>query len=340
MQRSLQRVIEGEHLSRTEAARVMRQVMEGKATSSQIGGLLTALRMKGETVDEITGFAESMRQKVLPVKSPFPNAVDTCGTGGDGGKTFNISTAAAIVAASMGIPVAKHGNRSVSSKSGSADVLEALGIAAQMSAEEAQAALAQTGICFMFAPLFHQSMRHAMPARKELGFRTCFNVLGPLTNPAGVKRQLVGVYSQTLTEHLAQALKNLGAERVMVVASDDGLDEISVSAPTQVSELRDGQIKTYTITPELLGLETHSLDAVAGGGAADNAAIIRRLFAGEKGAARDIVVANTAAVLYLADRASSLADGARQVERALDDGMAMRKLNEMAAFSGGKQHVS
>lgn len=339
MQASLRRVVDGEHLSRTEAAYVMEQFMEGNATPSQMGAFLTALRMKGETVEEITGFAEIMRRKVLPVKQ-FPNAVDTCGTGGDGGKTFNVSTATSILAASMGVPVAKHGNRSVSSKSGSADVLEALGFAAQMSAEEAQTALAEIGICFMFAPLFHQSMRHVMPTRKELGIRTCFNMLGPLTNPAGVKRQLVGVFSQSLTELLASALQELGAERALVVASDDGLDEISVSAPTQISELRDGHVTTYKVTPESLGLNLHPLSAVAGGDAAHNAAMIRNIYAGERGAAREIVVANTAAVLYLADVADNLQDGVQLAEKALDEGRAAAKLNEMVAFTGGKRYVS
>lgn len=340
MRESLSRVVEGKHLSRSQAAGVMQKMMEGRATPSQIGGLLTALRMKGETVDEIAGFAETMRRKVQPVAHSFPNAVDTCGTGGDGGKTFNVSTATSILVAGMGIPVAKHGNRSVSSKSGSFDVLEALGVAAQMSPQEAQKALAEIGICFMFAPLFHRSFHHVMPMRKELGFRTCFNILGPLTNPAGVERQLLGVYSQSLTELLAAVLRELGAERALVVASDDGLDEISVSAPTKVTELRKGHIKTYKITPADLGLQSHALAAVAGGEAAENAAIIRNLFNGEKGAARDIVVANTAAVLYLADRAPSLSEGARQAEQALDDGVAQNKLNEMVAFTGGKQHVS
>lgn len=340
MQASLRRVVDGEHLSRAEAAFVMEQFMEGNATPSQMGAFLTALRMKGETVEEITGFAETMRRKVLPVKHPFATAVDTCGTGGDGGKTFNVSTATSILAAGMGVPVAKHGNRSVSSKSGSADVLEALGFSGQMSAEEAQAALAEIGICFMFAPLFHQSMRHVMPTRKELGIRTCFNMLGPLTNPAGVKRQLVGVFSQSLTELFASVLKELGAERALVVASDDGLDEISVSAPTQVSELKDGQVTTYNITPETLGLNFHPLSAVEGGDATHNAAIIRNIFAGEKGAPRDIVVANTGAVLYLADIANNLPEGVRLAAKALDEGAAEAKLNEMVAFTGGKRRVS
>lgn len=337
---SLRRVVEGQDLSRSEAAYAMEQLMEGKATPSQMGAFLAALRVKGETVDEITGFAEIMRRKVVPVKQSFHNTVDTCGTGGDGGRTFNVSTATSILAASLGVPVAKHGNRSVSSKSGSADVLEALGVRAQMSADEARTALEQIGICFMFAPLYHQSMRHVMPTRKELGIRTCFNILGPLTNPAGVKRQLLGVYSQSLTELIASVLKELGADRALVVASDDGLDEISVSAPTQISELKDGQVTTYSITPEALGLARYPLRDVAGGDAAQNAAIIRDIFSGQKGAARDIVLANAAAVLYVAGVVDSLREGVRLAAEAVDSGKATAKLNEMVAFTGGKQHVS
>lgn len=340
MRQSLNRVIAGQDLSRAEAAEVMQQMMEGTATPSQIGGLLTALRMKGETVDEITGFAEVMRQKVSKVAHPLRNAVDTCGTGGDGGKTFNVSTATSILVAAMGIPVAKHGNRSVSSKSGSADVLEKLGFTVQMSPQEAEQALREIGICFMFAPLFHQSMRHVMPTRKELGIRTCFNLLGPLTNPAGVKIQLVGVYSQSLTELFASVLKKLGVTRALVVASDDGLDEISISAPTKVSELRDGEVNTYSITPATLGLQSYPLSSVAGGDAARNAEIIRSVFAGKRGGARDIVVANAAAVLYLSDRADSLQEAARLAEQALDAGTAMNKLNQMVAYTGGREHVS
>lgn len=340
MMERLRQVVAGEDLTRLEAADLMQQWMEGKGTAAQIGALLTALRMKGETVEEITGFAEAMRRKVLPVKHTVPDAVDTCGTGGDGGKTFNVSTATSILAAGMGVPVAKHGNRSVSSRSGSADVLEALGVEMHMSAEEAVEALHDIGICFMFAPIFHPSMHHVMPMRKELGIRTCFNVLGPLTNPANVKRQLVGVYDPSLTELLAWALNKLGVERALVVTSDDGLDEISVSAPTRVSELRDGNVITYELTPEDLGLATHPLHAVSGGDAEYNAAIIRRIFAGEKGAPRDIVVANTAAVLYLADHVDSIQEGVLRAKRALDEGIAQAKLSEMVTFKGGKHRVS
>lgn len=340
MMERLRRVVSGDDLTRSEAADLMRRWMEGKGTAAQIGALLTALRMKGETVEEITGFAEAMRQKVLPVRHTVPGAIDTCGTGGDGGKTFNVSTATSILAAGMGIPVAKHGNRSVSSRSGSADVLEALGVRMHMSAEEAAAALHEIGICFLFAPIFHPSMHHVMPMRKELGIRTCFNILGPLTNPANVKRQLVGVYDSSLTELLAQALNQLGVERALVVTSQDGLDEISVSAPTQVSELRDGRVTTYEWTPEELGLTSHPLRAVTGGSAEYNATIIRRIFAGERGAPRDIVVANAAAVLYLADRVESIQEGVRQAERALDEGVAQAKLNDMVTFKRGKHCVS
>lgn len=336
----LRRVIAGEHLTRVEAAEVMRQLMEGTVTPAQQGALLTALHMKGETVEELTGFAEVMRQHAVPVSLGEDEAVDTCGTGGDGGKTFNVSTATAIVAASLSVKVAKHGNRSVSSRSGSSDVLEALGVEVQQTATEAAATLRQLGICFMFAPQFHQSMRHVMSTRQQLGFRTVFNLLGPLTNPAGVKRQLLGVYDRALTEPLARVLQALGSERALVVASEDGLDEISVSATTQVSELCDGQVQTYHLEPAHFGLPQHELTDVAGGDPTVNAASIRAVFAGKKGAARDIVVANTAAVLYLAERANSLREGARLAEQALDDGAAAAKLNEMTAYTGGERHVS
>lgn len=340
MKASLKRVMAGNDLSRDEATNVMEQIMEGKATPSQMGALLTALTMKGETVEELTAFADVMRKKGVTVKHNCSRAVDTCGTGGDGNKTFNVSTAAAIVVSSLGVPVAKHGNRSVSSKSGSADVLEELGISVQMTSQEAADALEKVNFCFMFAPLFHQSMRHVAATRKELGVRTFFNILGPLTNPAGVKYQLIGVYRQSLTEPMAHVLKKLGSRRALVVASDDGLDEISVSAKTQVSELRDGRVTTYTVSPEQFELPSHPLSAVKGGDARTNASIIRDVLSGAKGPQRDIVVANAAAVLYVTGRAENFADGAHQAKRALDEGLALEKLNELIAYTEAQRHVS
>ncbi|BCU81795.1 anthranilate phosphoribosyltransferase [Polycladomyces abyssicola] len=329
----LTRVVEGNDLSRDEARHVMDELMSGLWEPEQVAGLLTAMRMKGETAEELAGMAESLRTRALRWEKPATDAVDTCGTGGDGGRTFNISTAAAILASACGVKVAKHGNRAVSSKSGSADVLEALGVQISTTPDAARAMLEQTGICFLYAPLYHQAMRHVMPARKALGFRTCFNLLGPLANPAGVRRQLVGVYDPDLTETVARVLLMLGIKRAMVVAGMDGLDEISVSGPTRVSEVRNGHVRTYTITPEEMGLTSAPLVEVAGGDAQTSAALIRRVFAGERGAPRDIVLANAGAVLWVGDQVGSLDEGVRVAARAIDEGAALRQLEEMVRFS-------
>lgn len=336
----LSKLVQGESLTREEARQLMIRMMEGKLSPSQMGGVLTALRMKGETAEELTGLAEGMRSKAASVYPRVPGAVDTCGTGGDGGKTFNISTGAAIVAAAAGIPVAKHGNRAVSGRSGSADVLEALGIRIQMSPKEAEKALDRLGICFMFAPLFHPAMKQVMPTRKELGFRTCFNLLGPLVNPAGVKRQLMGVFDPALTETVARVLLTLGAERALVVAGLDGIDEISISAPTRISEVKDGQIRTYTVIPEDLGVRPAPQEAVSGGNARTNARILREVFRGEKGPCRDVVLVNAGAVLYVAGRAKSIAEGVRKAADAVDSGRASEKLETMIRYSREVSHVS
>ncbi|MDR6224497.1 anthranilate phosphoribosyltransferase [Desmospora profundinema] len=334
---SLAKIIDGENLERGEAEALMGAMMEGEVPPSQIAAALTGLRVKGETVDELTGLASAMRDKAARLPQSASHAVDTCGTGGDGGKTFNISTAAAIVAAAAGVPVAKHGNRAVSSRSGSADVLEALGVPTQLSPEDAVKALDKQGICFLFAPLFHQAMKHVMPVRRELGFRTCFNLLGPLSNPAGVKRQLVGVYDPALTEPVAEVLTRLGAERVLVVAGLEGIDEISVSGETRISESREGRIRTFQLTPEELGLTRHPLAALAGGDAVVNASIIRGVLRGEPGAPRDVVTANAGAVLYLAGHAASLQEGVEAAAAVIDQGGAEAKLAEM---KGAFSHVS
>lgn len=336
----LSKVVEGTDLTRDEAMIVMQAMMEEKLSPVQTAGFLTALRMKGETVDELTGFAAALRSKALPISLPFSGVVDTCGTGGDGGRTFNISTAAAIVVAAGGVPVAKHGNRAASSRSGSADVLEALGVPIQLSPAEAQSSLKQLGICFLFAPLFHQAMKGVMPTRRELGYRTCFNLLGPLVHPAGVKHQLVGVFDRQLTETVAHVLLALGTERALVVAGLDGIDEISPAAETQVSEVRAGQVNTYTVTPEELGISRGSLASIAGGDARENAAILRRIFQGERGTARDVVVMNAGAVFYLADKASTLAAGVRFAEDLIDRGDAEAKLAEMIRYGEEVYHVS
>ncbi|MBP1933444.1 anthranilate phosphoribosyltransferase [Ammoniphilus resinae] len=331
----LNKVVEGKHLSREESIDAMNLVMNGEVLSSQLASFLTALRMKGETVDEITGFALVMREKAARVNIPAENLIDTCGTGGDGGKTFNISTASAIVAAAGGARVAKHGNRAVSSKSGSADVLEKLGVAITLGESETERCLLETNLCFMFAPLYHQAMKHAVGTRKEIGFRTVFNLLGPLTNPARADRQIIGVYDPELVEKVAFVLREIGLKRCLVVCGDDGLDEISVSAPTNIVELRDGDIQSYRLTPEELGLNRHALEEVSGGKAEINAQIIRNVFSGEKGANREIVLANTAAALYVADQCGSLHEGVKLAADLIDQGLANRKLEQLIEVTGG-----
>lgn len=280
VQQAIQKMIGLQHLTRAEARDVMDVIMEGEATATQIGALLTALRIKGETIEEIAGFAETMRAKSNRVQTGQTNLLDTCGTGGDGADTFNISTTAAIVAAAGGIRVAKHGNRAMSSKSGSADVLEALGVNIQLNQEQAALCLERVGICFMFAQLYHQSMKHVAGPRRELGFRTVFNLLGPLTNPAGADRQVLGIFDRGKTETIAHVMQALGVKRALVVASLDGLDEISVSDATQVTELKDGDIRTFEVTPEELGLSRYKMKDVVGGDAKTNAGIIRDIVSG------------------------------------------------------------
>ncbi|OYD09714.1 anthranilate phosphoribosyltransferase [Paludifilum halophilum] len=340
VQQTLSKVVSGHDLTREESAELMKTMMEGNVSSAQIGAALTALRMKGETVEEISGFAHAMREKVTPVRLEIPDAVDTCGTGGDGKGTFNISTAATIVAAAAGIPVAKHGNRAASGRSGSADVLETLGIDIRMDAQEAERALREWGICFMFAPLYHRAMKNVMPARKELGFRTCFNLLGPLANPAGVRRQLVGVYDPDLTETVAQVLLSLGADRVLVVAGLDGIDEVSVTGETRISEGKDGQVHTYRVTPEELGLNRCSLSELAGGDVQINAELIRDVLKGISGPKRDVVLANAGAVIYVAGRATCLQEGIHIAAETVDSGRAEKKLEKMVGAGKEVHRVS
>ncbi|MNI00346.1 Anthranilate phosphoribosyltransferase [compost metagenome] len=340
IQQAIATTITGQHLSREEARNVMHEIMEGLATPAQIGSLLTALRIKGETLEEVTGFAETMRSKATSLKVLQHNLLDTCGTGGDGADTFNISTASALVAAAGGVRVAKHGNRAMSSKSGSADVLEALGVNIQLTAEQAEQCLDQVGICFMFAQSYHQSMKHAAAPRKELGIRTVFNLLGPLTNPAGADRQLLGVFDRSKTELVARVLQALGLERAMVVASLDGMDEISVSASTQITELKNGLINTFEITPDDLGLRAHTIEEIAGGDAAANAAIIRRVFSGERGAYRDVVLANAGACFYVTGHCATLQEGVKYAANVIDSGKVMLKLNELVQYTGEHSHVS
>lgn len=320
---------EGISLSREQARAAMQGIMTGAATPAQIGGFLLALRMKGETVEEITGFAETMRSFAGTVGTARERLLDTCGTGGSGIHKFNISTASALIAASASVRVAKHGNRSASGRAGSADVLEALGVNIGIDGNQAAECLDRIGICFLFAQTYHPSMKHAAAPRRELGVRTVFNLLGPLTNPAGADRQLLGLYDANRTEQIASVLGNLGAKRAMVVAGLDGLDEISVSGPTRVSELKNGAVHTYEITPEELGLERHSLENILGGDAAHNARIVRGVLSGERGARRDIVLANAGACIYTAGAAQDLAEGVRKAANIVDSGQALDKLEQL-----------
>jgi len=322
-----------ESLTAAQAATVMTTIMEGEATPAQIAALLTALRMKGETVEELTGFARVMREKAVRIAPRCAMMVDTCGTGGDTLKTFNISTAAAFVVAGAGVAVAKHGNRSVTSRSGSADVLEALGINLLVTPERVQQCIEEIGVGFLFAQHFHPAMKYAAPVRREIGIRTVFNVLGPLTNPAGASCQVMGVYAPHLTELLARVLGELGSRRAFVVHGLLGLDEWSTAGATQVSELRDGAVTTRLYTPAELGLREATPAELSGGIPAENAALIERLFAGERGAARDIVLVNAAAALLAAGHADSLADGLTQAANAIDAGQAQSKLDALRAMT-------
>lgn len=340
IQEGIQRIVGGGSLARAEAAAIMAQIMEGQASQAQFGSLVTALRMKGETIDEVTGFAETMRRYASRVVTEQSNLLDTCGTGGDGAHTFNISTVSALVAAAGGIRVAKHGNRAASSRSGSADVLEALGVNITLNQEQAARCLEKVGLCFMFAQVFHQSMKHAAAPRREIGIRTVFNLLGPLTNPAGADRQLLGVFDRSKTELMANVLRELGLRRSLVVSSYDGLDEISISAPTQITELKNGEIRTYELSPDDLGLRASGIEAIAGGDAKENASIIRSVLSGERGAYRDVVLANAGACFYVAERCSTLQEGVKLAANAIDSGLALEKLNQLIQYTGELSHVS
>jgi len=328
---AIKRVVDGQHLGRDEMYQIFGDVMDGKTSDVQKSAFLIALRMKGETPDEITGAAIAMRERVTPLDVDRESLVDTCGTGGDGRGTFNISTLAAIVAAGAGANVAKHGNRAVSSSCGSADLLTALGVHIDLDAPRMSQVLQRTGISFLFAPKLHPAMGAVVGVRRELGVRTIFNVLGPLTNPAFAKRQVLGVYSDHLVDVVARVLLALGAEHALVVHSRDGLDEISVSAPTHVCEVRDGAIRTYDITPDDLGVETHPIETLAGGDASENARIAHSILGGEEGARRDIVAANAGAALYVAGAAATLRDGVAMARAAMASGAARAKLEELIA---------
>ncbi|GIP52119.1 MULTISPECIES: anthranilate phosphoribosyltransferase [Paenibacillus] len=340
VQNGLGRLIEGQSLNRQEARGIMEAIMNGESTPAQIGGLLTALRIKGETVEEITGFAEAMRMHASRLNTETRQLLDTCGTGGSGIHKFNISTTSAIVAASVSVRVAKHGNRSASGRAGSADVLESLGVNIQLSAEQAKRCLDDIGICFLFAQLYHPSMRHAAAPRKELGVRTVFNMLGPLTNPAGADRQVLGIYDRNKTETIARVLRELGSKRALVVTSAEGLDEISISSSTRVSELKNGEVVTYELTPEQLGLRTYHLTEMMGGDPGTNANIIRRVLQGEQGAYRDVVLANAGACIYVSGLADSIREGVVIAAESIDSGKAYSKLEQLIQTTGELSYVS
>ncbi|MEZ5907384.1 MAG: anthranilate phosphoribosyltransferase [Hyphomicrobiaceae bacterium] len=328
----IETIASGGSLSADDAATAFDCIMSGGASPVEIAALLMGLRVKGETVDEITGAARVMRAKAVHVEAPA-DAIDTCGTGGDAQGTYNISTAAALVTAGAGVPVAKHGNRSVSSKSGSADVLAALGVKLDIPPERVAQCIREARVGFMFAPAHHAAMRHVVPVRQELAIRTIFNLLGPLSNPAGTKRQVIGVYARDWVEPLTKVLRNLGAERVWVVHGSDGLDEITTTGPTDVAELAGGAVRTFTVTPAEAGLPTARAADLKGGDAAANAEAIRALLAGAKGPFRDVVVINAAAALVVSGRAADLAAGARLAEGAIDGGAARTALDRLVTLS-------
>jgi anthranilate phosphoribosyltransferase len=328
------KVATGATLTREEAASAFDRMMSGEATPSQMGGILMALRVRGETVDEITGAVSAMRSKMLRVKAPT-DAVDVVGTGGDGSGSVNVSTCASFIVAGAGVPVAKHGNRALSSKSGAADCLAALGIKIDLTPEQVGRCVNEAGIGFMFAPSHHPAMKNVGPTRVELATRTIFNLLGPLSNPAGVRRQMVGVFSRQWVQPLAQVLKNLGSESVWVVHGSDGLDEITLTGPTFVAALENGDIRSFEVTPEDAGLPRAGGDALKGGDAEANAAALRDVLEGRPGAFRDVALLNAAAALIVAGKAKTLKDGVALGTKSLDGGGAMNKLKQLIAVSNG-----
>ena len=333
MQSAIKTVLAGKDLSADEMNNVMRIIMTGEATPAQIGGFLVGLRMKGETVDEIASAAKVMRELATGVKVSGDHVVDIVGTGGDGSNTFNISTACTFVVAAAGGTVAKHGNRSVSSKSGSADLLEAAGVKLDLNAEQVAKCINEVGVGFMFAPMHHSAMKHAIGPRKEMAVRTIFNVLGPLTNPAGAPNQLLGVFEDALVEPLAEVLNKLGSNHVMVVHSEDGMDEISIGAATNVSELKDGKVTSYKITPEEFGFTKTSISELAVSGAEESLAVIKKVLDNEDGPAKDIVTFNSGAAIYVAGLADSLKDGIGKAKEVIASGAAKSKLEELVKLS-------
>ncbi len=335
MKQYLQKVTGGENLTQAETAAAFDLIMTGEATPAQIAGLITALRMKGETVDEIAGGAASMRRHAVFIDCGGLPVVDTCGTGGDGRNTFNVSTTAAFVVAGAGVPVAKHGNRAVTSACGSADVLMALGVNLEIEPHQVEECVREAGIGFLYAPKLHPAMKYAMGPRRELGIRTIFNMLGPLTNPAGARGQIIGVFSPSLTEPFAQVLRLLGSRRAFIVHGQDGMDEITVTTTTRISELNDGTVKTYEFDP-LRFIDEYADPALLQGGTPEvNAAITRSVLAGQRGPARDIVCLNAAAAIVAGGKAGSMAGGWEEAQRSIDSGSAMKALERLVACSNG-----
>jgi anthranilate phosphoribosyltransferase len=334
MKDAIKKVVDGHNLTREEAGIAMDTIMQGNATPSQIAAFITALHTKGESIDEITGFAEKMREHAVNIFPHTQHLVDTCGTGGDRSGTFNISTVAALVAAGAGVPIAKHGNRSITSRCGSADLLEALGVKVDIDPKKVEECIDQVGFGFIFAPNFHKAMRFAAPTRKEIGISTVFNILGPLSNPARAKAQVLGVFHPDLTRIMAEVLQKLGTEHAMVVHGVDGLDEISLSEKTRVSHLKDGKIEAYFIKPEDFGLKRQSREAVLGGSKEENAEIaIDILKNEERGAKREVVLLNAAAAIYVGGKARDLKAGLKLAAASLDSGAANKKLEELIQFT-------
>lgn len=334
MKEAIKKVVAGENLTIGEAKEVMRAMLSGEATQAQIGSFLTALRIKGETIDEIVGCATVMQELAEHVKpkTAIPY-IDFVGTGGDGANTFNISTTSAFVAAGAGVPIAKHGNRAISSKSGAADVLEALGINIMLEAEMVEECIEKVGMGFMFAQIFNKAMKNVGQARSDMGIRTIFNILGPISNPSNAKGALIGVYSDKLTEPLAKAMHAMGVERGIVACGNSCMDEITVAGSTQISEIKDDEVKTYVIKPEEFGINTVSVNEIKGGDCEENAKITRAVLNGEKGPKRDIVLLNAGAAIYVAGLADSIAEGIKKAEESIDTGAAMKVLEDLIEIS-------
>lgn len=330
---ALNEVISGKDLSRADMHSVMQTIMQGDATPAQIGGLLVALRLKGESIDEITAAAEVMRELASRVEVDKTHLVDTCGTGGDGANTFNISTTSAFVVAASGAKVAKHGNRSVSSKSGSADVLEAAGVNLELNSQQVASCIENVGIGFMFAPMHHSAMKHAIGPRRELGIRTLFNVLGPLTNPAGAPNQVIGVFSKDWLDPLAETLKQLGSKHVLIVHAHDGMDEISIAARTSIAELKNGNIEHYEIAPDDFNIPTQSIEKLAVNDVAESLAMMQSVLDNTNGAAKDIVSLNAGAAIYAAGLAETIQNGVAIAIKTIASGAAKQKLDQLIQYS-------